>query len=142
MSLVLGHDALVGDIVGRGLGTVLVPPFIGIGIVHGSDLVGGYVLNDYNGANIELTAYAPGMMRLGHMRFLAQYIFGQLQCRRISAHTHRKNKLTLRTLEKAGFKYEATLRGYYPQGDAVLFCLQRDKCRWWNDESPSDARRA
>ena len=133
--LLTGYDDLTAEVVGAGLGTVFVPPFVALGIVQDGQIVGGYVLNDFNGSNIELTAYAPKLMRLGHMRFLANYIFGQLGCRRISARTHRKNKLTLKTLERSGFKYEATLKGYYPTGDAVLFSLLKEKCRWWNEES-------
>jgi RimJ/RimL family protein N-acetyltransferase len=128
--LVQGFDEAVANFVSAGLGAVISPPFIALGIVHGDRIVGGYILSEFNHANIELTAYAPGLMRRGHLRFLANYIFGQLGCKRISAHTHRKNKLTLRTLEKAGFKYEATLKGFYPTGDAVLFGMQRANCRW------------
>lgn len=131
--LVTGYDDVTAQVVGTGLDTVIHPPFVALGIVQDGRIVGGYVLNDYNGANVELTAYAPGLMRLGHMRFLAQYIFGQLGCRRISARTHRKNKITLKTLDRSGFKYEATLRGFYPTGDAVLFSLMRENCRWWNE---------
>ncbi len=131
MPLLLGHDELVGQVVGQGLDTIFVPPFVGIGIVQDDRLIGGYILNDYNGSNIELTAYAPRLMRLGHMRFLAKYIFGQLQCRRISARTSRSNKITQRTLLRSGFKWEGVLRDFYPQGDAILYRLSRDDCKWF-----------
>jgi RimJ/RimL family protein N-acetyltransferase len=132
--LLVKHDAAVAQVVGAGLGTVIIPPYVAFGILKDGQIVGGYVLNDYNGANIELTAYTPQLMRLGHLRLLAQFIFGHLRCRRISAHAHRKNKLSIKTLEKAGFRYEATRRGFYPQGDAVLFRMKREECRWWNEE--------
>ena len=130
MSLILGEDAEVAYVVGTGLGQKIEPPFVGIGIVQHGLIVGGYIINDFNGANVELTAYAPNMLRRGHLVLLARYIYGQLQCRRITARANRKNKASLRTLKKAGFKYEATLKGYYPDGDAVLFGLLRENCRW------------
>lgn len=131
MSLLLGQDEAVAHVVGAGLGQRIEPPFTGMGIVAGGALVGGFVFNDYNGANVELTAYAPGLLRRGHLVAIANYAFGQLGCRRISARAHRRNKRSLRTLTKAGFRCEGTAKHYYPDGDAILYAMLRDNCRWF-----------
>lgn len=129
--LLTGHDDAVAHVVGAGLQQRIEPPYTALGIVRNNTIVGGYVLNDFNGANVELTAYAPRMLWPSHLRVIAQYAFGTLGCRRISARARRDNKPSIRTLIKAGFAWEGVLKGYFPQGDAILYALHKDKCRWF-----------
>lgn len=129
--LILGEDETVAAVVAAGLNRAVLPPFTAMGIV-GSDglLRGGYVFNDFNGSNIELTVFAPGLMTRGHFRAIAAYCFDQLGCRRVTARTLKSNRKASRALTKAGFKFEAVLRGYFPEGDAVLYRMLKDECRW------------
>lgn len=134
MRLLFGHDRSVADFVSDGLGIVISPPFVAIGIVDDDKLRGGMVFDGYNGSNIEITLYAPGSLKRGIIRGGLHYVFVQSGVLRLSARTKRSNKAMCRILPRLGFKFEAVLPQYFgPQrgDDAVLYRMTReDAARW------------
>lgn len=89
------------------------------------------VVNNYNGANAELTIVAePGGVTRGVLRHLANYAFGKLGCRRITVRTKKRNKNALKMAERVGFTYEHVMKHYFADDDAVVFRMLKQDCRW------------
>lgn len=89
------------------------------------------VFNGFNGANIDLTMVAePGGITRAAIQFLARHAFQTNGCRRVTVRTTKRNKKALRAAARAGFTYEGVSRGYFPAGDAVVFRMLKDECRW------------
>lgn len=112
-------------------------PSITLGFMSGNDPKNfgrplcGVVLNEYNQSNVELTVCAePGGLTRGVLRFLAQYVFGQLKCRRLTVRCKRSNKHARQMAERFGFKYEAVAKRFFPDDDATVLRMFKDECPW------------
>ena len=117
-----------------GLGTRLHPPYRVFPIVRNGTLVGGLLFNDFNGANIEWTVFAPTGLSRSAMRFSAQYAFDACHCTRMTARTRRSNTGVKKMLQKAGWIYEGTMQRYYgplKRDDAHLYRLDREAAERW-----------
>jgi RimJ/RimL family protein N-acetyltransferase len=58
------------------------------------------------------------------------YPFWQLRCRRLGATTSATNQPVQAFLCRLGFRHEGTLRQFLPEGDAVIYGLTAEECRW------------
>lgn len=134
MQLLFGHDQLVAEFVGQGLGVTIHPPFTAIGIVSHETLVGGMVFNNFNGSNIDLTVYTVRPATRGIIRAAAHYCFIQNRVHRISATTRRSNKRACAAIQKLGFRYEATRKMWFGPNrsdDGVTYVMTREDARKW-----------
>lgn len=135
MRLILPHDDqanhAIGNWVATKLGTVLYPPFYAAGIARDDNdkLVGALVFNDFNGFQIELTAYGPGALSPSVLKQVSEYVFNQLGVERVSARTRKSNVRTRRLLAKH-FEFEGVLKRYYGKEDALLYRMFREECPW------------
>jgi len=102
-------------------------------------IVGGVVFNGYNGANVDLTAYAPGLISARAMRIVFRYAFEKLKATRVTARTARGRQALLggefvgKALERMGFVREAVAVRYYGDGranDAIVYRMLRRECPW------------
>ncbi len=123
------NDALARAEVSRCLGVDLAQPFVGLCLYDGDALVGAVVLNDYTGANIELTAMLDGPVSIKVLREIARYVFGRLGCRRVTARTKVSNVRAKYALTLLGFKREGLAREWFDGEDALLFGLLRTEQR-------------
>lgn len=110
-------------------------PYRAIGLLNDNErLVAGVVFNGYNGANVDLTAYAPGLFSRRALRGIFRFAFMDLQATRITARTRRKNPLhTKQILKRLGFVYECLAPRYYDTGkagDAMVYRMLRGDCPW------------
>jgi hypothetical protein len=138
MRLVLGHDAEVGQFASERLGVAIVPPFTSMGIVDDAgQLAGAVIYNDYNGANIEISVYAPGCLNRRIIRAMAAYPFEQLGVVRVTARTKRSNKTMCKLFPRLGFVFEATLKNYFGPSrgdDAIVYRMTRaESAKWLGD---------
>lgn len=137
-TLVFGHDQAVAHWVFRQIGMRLAAPYRAIGIISprmpaDHALVGGVVLNGYNGANVDITLYGPGCFSRSFCRELSMHVFERLQCTRATARTRRDNAAMKNLLPRLGFRYEGTQRRYYGSrkaDDAVVFGMLKADCPW------------
>jgi hypothetical protein len=114
----------------RTLGVTITPPARAFGFVdHAGQPLCAVVWNDYNGANIELTMVAERMTR-GVLRYLAHYAFVKNGCRRLTVRTKKRNKQAIRAAQRIGFHYEAVIKRYFLDDDAVMFRMYSEECRW------------
>lgn len=113
------------------LGTVIVPPFEAAGIYDDTGQIGGVVFNDFNDANIELTAAGNGAFGRDVSIWIASYVFNTLGCKRMTIRTKPANKAALLSAMRWGWKFEGFQPDYYPDGDAVIMGLQRKNLPEW-----------
>lgn len=136
--IVYGQDADVAAWVGKRLDTVFSPPYTALGVTaRDGRLIGGMVFNDYNGSNIEVTAYGPGAIDRESIRAMFAYAFVQLGCLRLTARTRRSNHSMRELLTRLGFKHEGIQQGYWGRSkanDCFLYGLTRTKCKWINPD--------
>lgn len=126
------HDAVVAY-VERHLKVKISEPSITLGFVTSdkSRALCAVVLNEYNNSNIEMTICAErGGITIGVMRYLAQYVFGQLGCRRLTVRCKRHNRHARRMAERFGFKYESVAQRFFPDDDATVLRMFKEECPW------------
>lgn len=133
LRLVVNDSDRVGQWVFENLGQILVPPFVAIGIVNNDTIVGGWVINDFNSFNCEVTIYGPGCVKRNVIRALFSHVFIDLGCIRLSARTRRDNHVMRRILPRLGFKQEAVAQRYFgpnKRDDAFVYRMLRHECQW------------
>lgn len=123
------EDNVAAGIIKRVLGVDLCPPFIGFCVLDRNILHGAVILNDFTGANIEMTGVGRGCWSPRVIRALARYIFEQLKCRRVTARTAVSNDKAIRSLERLGFRREGIARQWFDGEDAIIFGLLADEQR-------------
>jgi hypothetical protein len=62
------------------------------------------------------------------------YPFNQLKVRRCTVMVHIENHHAIEINKRLGFSYEATLKDYFPDGDAIIMKMTREECKWIKDE--------
>lgn len=127
-------DESVTEFVEARTGLKFTPPYQPIGF-QGPHGMLGVVANDFNGANIEFSFAAdPGCFALASIKWLANYAFEVNGCRRVTIKVKNSNALAKKMAGRFGFKFEAVLRGYFPDDDAVMFRMTRAECPWLGEK--------
>lgn len=112
------------------IGLQCVPPYYAIGFVNErGEMQGAVVFYGHTGEDIEITIV--GLWSRQMFRIIADYVFKELKCQRMTARTRPTNKKVIRVMEAAGFHREGLARKYYPGGDdAILFGMLPEECRF------------
>jgi hypothetical protein len=95
-------------------------------------LVGGVLLQNYNGANIELSYYGPWTLSAGIIRTLAHILISEFNVARVTVITSKKKKRLLRSLQRFGWCLEGAQRCFYGSEDCtrntgIRFVMFRDQ---------------
>lgn len=125
------NDDVIAFIEGK-LGVRISRPCMSFGFVadDGRPMC-AFVFNDYTGANVEMTAYAEhGGITRGVLRYVADYVFNKLNCRRLTVRTKKRNKRVLKIAPRYGFTYEGVAKHFFNDDDAVVFRMLKKDCRW------------
>jgi hypothetical protein len=132
MTLVFGQDDEVAAWAAEQLGYVpMVKPFVAIGIRDKSGAYSGaLIFNGFSGRDIELTVVGRGAITRESFDAFAAYVFGQLNCARVSAVISQNNARALDVAEKFGFRREGVARKKFEDADAVLLGLLREEYRY------------
>jgi RimJ/RimL family protein N-acetyltransferase len=99
----------------------------------GSDgsLLGAVLYTNFRDQSIEMTsAGTPGWLTRTHLREFFGYPFNQLGVRRVTGIVHRKNKHARNINERLGFKLEGVCRHGFKDGDAMIYGMLKQECRW------------
>lgn len=143
MHLIVGNDACVANWISRRVGGPICPPYTALGWGDGR-LLGwrnlddilevGFVFYRYEpGGNIDFTVAASGRLTRGILATVADFVFNQAGCARLTSRPMKKNDRHCRLLEKAGFKPEGVQPHYYGRGKedhAVCYRMLWKECRW------------
>lgn len=105
-------------------------------------LVGGALFNNYNGNQVDLSVYGPGVASRKALRAICRYAFVVLKCSRMTVRTTRKRSTIIGgsplngprgILTRMGFTFEACAHEYYAPGkggDAMVYRMLRAECPW------------
>jgi hypothetical protein len=129
--LLLNNDALVAEYLFQ-QHIVRMRYDAAIGILKNGVLVGGVLLQHWNGFNVELSYYGRGTLSLGLTRTLARIILLSFNPSRVTVTVNRKNRMLLRGLRKLGCVLEGTQRRFYGDQDinrniGVRFVMFRER---------------
>lgn len=106
-------------------------PCTTFGVVRNGQIAGGIAFNNYRKFSVDMSAVLDCALTRAELRTLCGYAFNQLDCRRVTAITGKKNRQARKALEIIGFKLE----GVHPRGldgreDAMSFGLLKENCKW------------
>lgn len=101
------------------------------------DMQGAFTFYNYRNFDVEVMgAIEPGVVafRPHICRALADYVFNQLGCVRVTASTTKLNSKARKFLKHAGFELEGRLkRGYDGKHNALIYGLLAENCRYLAD---------
>ena len=133
VTLLYGHDGAVAEWVRRELEMASdFGPSVAIGAVYNDKLIAGVVYYCYRHPNIEMAvaAISPKWANKTTLKGFFDYPFNQLGCDRVTVLVDSDNEQVKRFDERLGFVYEGTLRKANPNGDADIFGMLKEECRW------------
>lgn len=106
---------------------------VGIGVERNGEIVGGAVLNDWTGANINIHFASNGKKNWVTREFLwfvFYYCFFQVGVKRVSGFIWESNQSSVNFAQRIGGELEARLIDAANDGDVLLFKMTKDKCKW------------
>lgn len=127
---------LIGAFVNMKQGQPLRGPwgnFNALGLIRNDNLVAGVIYNDYSPTNAYIHIGAEDGCRWMTRDFLFavfDYPFNQLGLRRLTGLVREHNKRAMRFDEHLGFVREGRLRDFFSDGDAIVYGMKRDECRF------------
>lgn len=142
LRLLHGQDERVVRWLEAKVGDHLMPPWKGIGVVDATgNLRAAHVLQPITYWTAEWTLYSEMAMTHGVIRAFFRFVFDDMGVHRLQIRTSRRNKAIRKAAPKFGFKFEGVAPGYWgPGGDALMFHMTRENCRWLGDKNAHDQR--
>lgn len=107
------RDARVAEFVGREIGVVFNPPLTCIGVEKDGEIIGGFVLNVYEGADVHVSAAGTGATK-GLLAEVGHYVYSVLGCERMTVITEKPE--VVRLAEKLGGQIEGLMRNHFGKG--------------------------
>jgi RimJ/RimL family protein N-acetyltransferase len=106
-------------------------PYTAMAAVKDGKVLGAVLYINYRGPTIEMAcAGEPGWLTRENLRGFFAYPFEHLKVRRVTGIVHRKNKHARSINERLGFKLEGVCRHGFEDGDACVYGLIKQDCRW------------
>lgn len=126
-------DERVALFVSEQLDVALCPPFTAMGIERDGKVVAGVVFNHFEGCDVHVTIAGSGWTR-SFLQAVGAYVFGQLECLRMTAIT--EQPLVEHLAHKLGGQTEGLLRNHFGYGrDGVLIGVLRDEWRYGSKDA-------
>jgi len=117
-------DERVARFVGDRVDSVIVPPYTLMGIEKDGEIIAGVVFNHFTGCDLHVTIAGTGWTK-GFLADVGQYVFGQLNCIRITVVTEQPK--VVRIAERLGGDIEGLMRNHFgPSRDAYLVGILRE----------------
>lgn len=107
-----------------------------IGYEHKGELIGGVMYDGHTEANISIHSRIDDARKLPREFYwvIFDYPFNQLKVKAVRGIVNSNNLSAQKLNEHIGFKREALLRDYFLDGDAIIYVLRRDDCRFLGDK--------
>lgn len=108
-----------------------------IGLEYNGQLIAGLYYDGYTGASIAMHSRCddPRHVTKAFYHLIFDYPFNQLNVKRVTGIVSEANERAQRTNEKLGWKRETTLSDYFPDGNAIVYVMRREDCRWLGVEN-------
>ncbi|MBO9580330.1 MAG: GNAT family N-acetyltransferase [Sphingobium sp.] len=121
-------DERVARFVSEKLGFGLCPPYSVVGIEVDGQIIGGVLLNFFEGADVHISVAGRGWGR-DFLRRLGEYVFDQLGCLRATLITEQPAVISLG--KKLGGEVEGCLRNHFGTGrDGTIIGILRENYRY------------
>ncbi|WP_047236945.1 hypothetical protein [Chromobacterium subtsugae] len=103
-----------------------------IGMEVDGQLVVGVMYDSWTGSSIAIHSRCddPRALNREFYRHIFGYPFNQLGVRRLTGLVGASNMRARRLDERLGFRQEASLADYFPDGDAIVYIMRREDCRF------------
>lgn len=108
------------------------PGMPAIGWIADGVPVAGVVYSDFTGTSIGIHSRCDDRKKVSRQWFWAifDYPFNQLGVKRLTGLVSTANLEAQRVDEHLGFVEEARLKDYFPEGDAIIYCMRKEDCKW------------
>lgn len=107
--------------------------FTGLDFHKDGNRIAGMIFNNYTGfdVNIHIAADSPEWAKPGVLKKIADLIFNQWGCVRITTIAGRTNKKAIKLNSGLGFVLEGIQRrGLDGKEDALIFGMLKEECKW------------
>lgn len=107
-----------------------------IGVEIDGKLIAGVMYDGYTGSSISIHSRIDDSKRLPRKFYwiIFDYPFNQLKVKRLTGIVCVNNLKAQRLNEHIGFKREAVLGDYFPEGDAIVYAMYKDDCKFLKDK--------
>jgi len=97
-----------------------------------NNILGALVFSEFRGRDIQISVAADSHHWLTKkiLRDIFAYPFKFLECARLTAYTSEKNLAFQDMLIRFGFSKEGVMRQAFNSGDALLYGMLRNECKW------------
>lgn len=94
----------------------------------------GVMYDGYTGASIAIHSRCdePKKVSRDFYKAIFDYPFNKLKVKRLTGLVCITNKKAQKVNEHLGFKREAILADYFPEGDAIVYIMRPEECRFLN----------
>lgn len=121
-------DERVARFVSGVVGFAFVPPFTCMGIERNGEVIGGVIFNVFEGADVHVSIAGRGWSA-GFCAEVGNYVFGTLQCERMTAITEQPK--VVRLAERLGGQVEGCLRNHFGKSrDGFILGILKDEYRF------------
>lgn len=92
----------------------------------------GVMYDSYTGSSVAIHSRCDNPKKVSRSFYKAifDYPFNKLNVKRLTGLVCIKNKKAQRVNEHLGFKREAILADYFPEGDAIVYIMRPEECRF------------
>ena len=101
---------------------------------HDADgaLEGGALFEGFNGAAVfsHVAGFTPGWCKPAWLYAVSDFVFNHLKANQVLGLVPVENKAAVDFDLNMGYEFVVTLPGYFPEGDAYLMRMTKDKCRF------------
>lgn len=116
-----------------GVATPLGPVQV-LGFVDDEGILGGFMFERYTGVTGSVHVHWAGRDKKWLNRTMLQlvsiYVYGQLGCHVLFGEV-RASDTDVRSIdERLGFVETATIPGYFPNDDLIIYSMTKHQCRW------------
>lgn len=109
-----------------------------ISITLGGKLLGGVFYDTYvhRSIQIHIATFDPRWCHRRFLRAVFWYPFNQLKVERVYGPIRSTNKAAVDLAQRLGFIEDARLKDAIPDGDLIIFKMERTNCRWLTTAPP------
>ena len=103
-----------------------------IGQTYNNKIIVGVMYDGYTGSSIAIHSRCDDPRHVSRHFYFAifDYPFNVLKVKQLKGLVSTANLKAQKVNEHLGFKREALLKDYFPDGDGIVYTMSKNECRW------------